>query len=86
MGSFFSINKNKNNNNYQNDTKFWKFYGILIPYNIESIPSMDGVNMIVARGGGETLVASIDDCSYTLREYQKKYAKRGIDGKLYWKQ
>lgn len=84
MGSFFSI---KQNNNYPNDTKFWKFYGILIPYNIESIPSMDGINIIGSRGATETLKASIDDddYSYTLKEYQKKYAKKGTDGKLYWK-
>jgi hypothetical protein len=49
---------------------------------------MDGVNIIGNRGGSETLMASIDDYdhSYTLKEYQKKYAKKGSDGKLYWKQ
>lgn len=84
MKGFFSTKQK--HNIYPNDTKFWKFYGILIPYNIESIPSIDGVNTICNRGGGETLMASIEDCSYTLEEYQKKYAKKGTDGKLYWKQ
>lgn len=85
MGNFFSIKQN--NNNFENDDKFWKFYGILIPYNITSIPSIDGVNYIHNKNGGisETLVGSIDDCSYTLKEYQKKYAIK-INGKLYWKQ
>lgn len=82
MGIFFSIKQN----NYPKDTIFWKHYGILIPYNIESIPSMDGVNIIGSRGGTETLMDIIDDCSYTFKEYQKKFAKKGTDGKLYWKQ
>jgi len=84
---FFSITQHNNHNNkYSNDTKFWKYYGIFIPYTIESIPSIDGVNRIGNRGGTETLMESIEDCSYTLKEYQTKYANKGTDGKLYWKQ
>lgn len=85
MGNYFSTKEN-DNNGLQNNNKYWKYYGINIPWNIESIPSIDGVNIIGNRGGRETLVAGVEDCSYTLSEYQKKYAITGSDGKLYWKQ
>ncbi len=54
--------------------------------NIESIPSIDRVNKITNRGGGETLAGGIEVKPYRLEEYQKKYAVMGIDGKLYWKE
>lgn len=88
MGNFLIKKNNNNCSNDTNDTKYWKYYGILIPYNIKSIPSIDGINIIGSRGGTETLADIVGDYTpaYTLREYQKKYARRGIDGKLYWKQ
>lgn len=85
MGNSFSIKQNDKNDS-QNNNKYWIYYGIKIPYNIESIPSIDGVNTIGNRGGTETLMCGLDDYSYTLSEYQKKYAITGFDGKLYWKQ
>ncbi len=63
-------------------------YGILIPNKIDSIPSIDGINRRYRRWG-ETLMDGVcdeDDYSYTLEEYQKKFAIVGTDGKLYWKE
>ena len=84
MGNIFTKDNNSQKINYNG--KFWKFYGILIPINVVSIPSIDKVNQIVERGGGETLLCGIDIEPYTLEEYQKKYSIVGIDGKLYWKE
>lgn len=85
MGNSFSIKQN-DYNDLQNNNEYWIYYGINIPHNIESIPSIDGVNTIGNRGSTQTLIHTSNDYSYTLSEYQKKYATRGFDGKLYWKQ
>jgi hypothetical protein len=66
------------------DGKYWECYGILIPINIDTIPSMDRV-IYASKEGTETLAAGINVKSYTLEEYQKKFAIVGHDGKLYWK-
>jgi hypothetical protein len=84
MGNFFLTSKNKKDS--EDNKAYWMFYGILIPYNIEKIPSIDGVNWICSRGGSETLMCRLDDYSYSLEEYQKLYAFIGSDGKLYWKE
>ncbi len=83
MGNFFAKNDNSQIN-YNGE--YWEFYEIKIPMNIESIPSIDRVNKITNRGGGETLAGGIEVKPYRLEEYQKKYAVMGIDGKLYWKE
>ena len=85
MGNCFQLNKNSNN--LQNNKKYWNHYGINIPYDIESIPSIDGGNEIRNRGESQTLMCVISFCPpCTLEEYQKKYSITGADGKLYWKQ
>ena len=66
--------------------KYWEFYGILIPNHIESIPSMDRVNKIVRRGGGETLMSGINVEDYSLKEYRSKFACKGKNGQWYWKE
>lgn len=77
MGNKQTINEDADN--------YWEFYGIRIPNHIDSIPSMDKVNKIVSRGGGETLMLGVNVKPYTLKEYQTNFATKGKNGRLYWK-
>jgi hypothetical protein len=84
MGNCFTQNNNSQEINY--DDEFWEYYGINIPTSILVVPSIDRVNY-VTKNGSETLMAPADGkwhC-YTIKEYEKKFAVVGSDGKLYWK-
>lgn len=83
MGNLFAKYNNSQIINYNGE--FWEYYHILIPINVDSVPSIDNVNR-KSRNGGETLLSGINVKPYTLKEYQKKYAIVGTDGKLHWKE
>lgn len=86
MKNFFTKKISNNNQHHQiinYNGKFWQYYGINIPDNIASVPSLDRVNTYY-KSGFETELFGLCE-PYTINEYQSKYSIIGIDGKLYWK-
>lgn len=86
MGNFYNLKKNNAviifNNNYGGE--FWNYCGIYIPNYISHVPCIDGINELYSDGSQTELDS---DCiGYTINEYIEKFAIKGIDGKLYWKE
>ena len=79
---FGSCRKTREKSRAINNNTFWTYAGINIPSDVQEVPSLDGYNMHF-QNGFETEKWS--QKGYTKKEYQKKYAIVGFDGKLYWK-
>ena len=85
MGNIFIKNTEFNENldiPKKYNSKYWYYCGILIPYNIKNVPSIDKVNSI----GLDCSTEVYSDCvHWTPKEYQEKYGILKSDGKIYWK-